>query len=148
MTFEAVFSHSIPAVTNTIDAAQVAEPLKVQLSCVFLYSPRCLLSNQKPFESSSNVTTQQHNQVCTCCTLRIEPAHQRGSMQPRHVTVSSSPCDQRQRCPVVLWNPPRERRGGRIQLLFGPECVQGAALSVSTANHCSAGNQAKLNQDS
>lgn len=84
----------------------------------------------------SNVNTFQiiieHNRFDKV-KLCIEPAHQRGPMQLQHVTVSSSPCDQRQRCPVVLWNPPRERRGDRIQLLFGPECDQGAALSVLAA---------------
>lgn len=45
MTFDVVFLRSITAVTNTIDAAQVAQPLKVQLFRVFLYP---LLTIEQP----------------------------------------------------------------------------------------------------
>lgn len=137
MTFDVVFLRSITAVTNTTDAAQVAEPLKVQLFCVFLYPRDCwLLSNWKPFNLLSNITTSQHNQVCACCTPH--------SVSSLHTTVDP--------CSHSMWLYPvphvtrgnvaplssgihPERRGGRIQLLFGPEWVQEPALSVWAANN-------------
>lgn len=126
LTFDLVFSHSITAVTNTTDAAQVPQPLKVQS----FHETLVYWVTSTPFKLLSNITA---------LTKFVLIAHFVSSLHTREGPCSCSmwlypvPHVTRQRCPVVLWNPPREGRGDGIQLLFGPECDQGAALSGSAA---------------
>lgn len=126
-----------PAVTNAGDAAQVVTVI-VLCPLPLFAGLRSTWAAWKPVDWPSGRSTLTKLLFLAHFVWSLQ--HQRGPVQLQHVTVSSSPCDQRQHCLVVLWSPPREGRGDGIRLLFGPECEQGAALGHSAAkltNNCS-----------